>query len=685
MLLLGVFAGQAIRQAATTSATNDEPPHLAAGYAYLRWHDYRLNVEHPPLVKKMAALPLLAMRVWPPEVELGPEDLAPTGSPSLRRTKALWTAALARTPYQWAFGNQFLYGIRDETLQRLSVAERWTVPTVTRLAPGDYWNDAAALLFRGRLPIVGLGVGLGLLIFLCARQLFGPPGAFLALGLYAFDPNMIANSAVVTTDVGVTLGIFGAMYFLWRCCRVLRVRDALLMAAFFGLAFAAKFSSVLLLPMATLAVLIRVLDRTPWPVRGRREALLATPLARLAGAAALLVIGVGSAYLTLWAAYDFRFSAARDPFQAARAESLLRVPPDPNLPREPGHFPIEGNIRRMAALAASPDGSRAAPDPRRAQEAALGVGGQLALLAARHHLVPEAYLQGLVVAHINSAARPSFLRGEVSNVGFRSYFLWTFLLKTPLVTLAAIVGAGVLAVARRGAVGTPPAWPFLTIPIFVYYAVALGWTLNIGHRHLLPIYPFLFVWCGSLGALWGRVPLQARPWAAALSLAVIITNANVVFAPPWRPALIPPHHLAYFNELAGGPRNGHRSLVDANLDWGQDLGRVKDWLDARGIVEPINLSYFGMADPLYHGIPHVNLPGGFLLEPRQPLARGPDGRVSIPGVRIPGHLVVSATNLAAPYMPPEERALWREFLAHARPVGTIGYSLFVFSLGGDPR
>ena len=165
--------------------------------------------------------------------------------------------------------------------------------------------------------------------------------------------------------------------------------------------------------MATLAVLFRAIAQTPWPVGGRREAQLGTPLARLAAAAAMLVIGVGSAYLTLWAAYDFRFSAARDPFEAARAESLLRVPPDPILPRQPGHFPLEWNIRRMAALAASPGETVAATDLRQAQDAALGVGGQLALLAARYHLFPEAYLQGLVLARINSAARPSFLRGDV--------------------------------------------------------------------------------------------------------------------------------------------------------------------------------------------------------------------------------------------------------------------------------
>jgi len=175
--LCGVFAAQAIWVAATTSATNDEPPHLAAGYTYLRWHDYRLNVEHPPLVKKLAALPLLAARVWPPDLDLTRADLeAGASSPSLRRAKLLWTAALARTPYQWAFGNQLLYGVRDEVLARVPADERWTVPTTIRLEARDFLNDGDRLLFLGRLPIIGLGVLLGILIFAWARQLWGRAG-----------------------------------------------------------------------------------------------------------------------------------------------------------------------------------------------------------------------------------------------------------------------------------------------------------------------------------------------------------------------------------------------------------------------------------------------------------------------------------------------------------------------------
>ena len=74
-------------------------------------------------------------------------------------------------------------------------------------------------------------------------------------------------------------------------------------------------------------------------------------------------------------------------------------------------------------------------------------------------------------------------------------------------------------------------------------------------------------------------------------------------------------YLAYFNELAGGPRNGYRSLVDSNLDWGQDLRNLKRWLREREIEEPINLCYFGMADPRFYQIRHVKMPGGYELEP----------------------------------------------------------------------
>src|SRR5207247_9448862 len=92
------------------------------------------------------------------------------------------------------------------------------------------------------------------------------------------------------------------------------------------------------------------------------------------------------------------------------------------------------------------------------------------------------------------------------------------------------------------------------------------------------------------------------------------------------------------------------------------------------------LSLFGLADPLYHGIPHVNLPGGYPFEPRLGFTRDAQGRVDVLGARRPGYLAISATNLVGVYMSPAERAAWQAFLADATFVDPVAYSIFVYRL-----
>jgi hypothetical protein len=129
---------------------------------------------------------------------------------------------------------------------------------------------------------------------------------------------------------------------------------------------------------------------------------------------------------------------------------------------------------------------------------------------------------------------------------------------------------------------------------------------------------------------------------------------------------IHPHYLAYFNELAGGPANGYRLVVDASLDWGQDLKGLKAWMD-RNAVPRIKLSYFGTADPEYYGIQCDQLPG-YMPPPPPKLHRS---------VR-PGDVVaVSATNLQGVYLDPEVLPLM-ELLRARRPVAMIGYAILVY-------
>jgi hypothetical protein len=267
---------------------------------------------------------------------------------------------------------------------------------------------------------------------------------------------------------------------------------------------------------------------------------------------------------------------------------------------------------------------------------------------------------------------PSFLLGEYSKIGFHRYFFYAFLLKTPLPAMLLIMTSLILALARRPAENR--SLPFLIAAAGLYFAVAVSSHLNIGQRHLLPIYPFLYVLAGSLALEWARFQRPARTVTAALVLLWIAVSSQIVFFPlnhrMWQK--VAPHYLAYFNELAGGPGNGYKKLVDSNLDWGQDLRSLKLWLDERKITGPIYLCYFGMADPRYYGILHFNLPGGCSFEPQQHFD------VLKPG----GLIAISATNLQGVYLSQTDRDAWRRILEHSVPVDTIGYSIFIYKFLG---
>jgi hypothetical protein len=217
------------------------------------------------------------------------------------------------------------------------------------------------------------------------------------------------------------------------------------------------------------------------------------------------------------------------------------------------------------------------------------------------------------------------------------FFPLAFCWKTPVALLAALL-AGLVVLARRGKVGAArwrarlTAIAPLLVLFTVYWAFALTSKLDIGHRHILPVYPPLFILAGGLAA-----PGVFAGWRRGAIVGGLV--AGLLFAN----ARIAPHYLAFFNVLAGGPANGHRLLVDSSLDWGQDLPGLARWLREhnRGpAAVPVFLSYFGTGDPDYYGIRATRLPfmNGFKLPPRWYEPRG-------------GLYCVSATMLEEDYSP----------------------------------
>jgi hypothetical protein len=206
-----------------------------------------------------------------------------------------------------------------------------------------------------------------------------------------------------------------------------------------------------------------------------------------------------------------------------------------------------------------------------------------------------------------SRARGAFMSGEHSVTGWVSFFPFALLIKSTLPLLVICAGgifAATAAGARQLTATTARAWAIRLRPLtplaalfVVYWATSLTSHLNIGHRHILPTYPVMFIAAGWLG----RWLDWRRPLACATLAVLLIWHATE----SW---LIRPHYLAYFNQIIGGPANGWRHLVDSSLDWGQDLPGLKRWLDRNAPREPVFLSYFGTGDPAYEGIKATLMP-----------------------------------------------------------------------------
>ncbi|MBK5259812.1 MAG: glycosyltransferase family 39 protein [Thermoanaerobaculia bacterium] len=593
--ILAVFAALALVGAAGNSPTSDELTHLAAGRSYLATGDFRLNREHPPLLKAIAALPLIATPLFPDPVR---------ASDAHTRMREAWGHAATDNAPQWRFGRIFFFGVTDEALARENGGTNdGFVPTAS-FGQADFINRTGRLFFRARAMMVLLGVLLGALIFVWSRELWGAAGGVVSLMLFAFDPNFIAHAALVTTDAGVTLFMTATAYFFWRAIRGGRRRESILFAISFALALLSKFSAVLLIPIVIAIVLLS------------RE--------RIARAAALAALAVITAIGAIWIAYGFR---AGDRVDVGSA--------------------IHDRAARRAALEAFPSGIRQEDVDRLRTDAPLSALERAVVFADRVNLLPETYLHGFAVTAATSIGRPSFINGRFSFAGFRDYFFWTTIYKLPVITLLAIAAG--LAIGWR-----TEARVFILAPIVIYLGFAIWSRMNIGHRHILPIFPFVYVLCGSLGPY-----IAAKKKLAIVAGLILAVSANVVFLP--RPASLIGHHLSYVNELGGGPLEGYRVVTDSNFDWGQDLKRLGEWLRAHEVREPVNLVYFGNADPAYYGIRYHNL-----RPARLPV--------------VPGYLAVSTIDYLGVLFAADQRRYWEGFVerTEAKLVGRAGYSILIF-------
>ena len=584
LLVVLLLAGQFILGYASAwnkSPAYDEPAHLFAGYTYLKTGDFRMMPSHPPLAEMLAALPLLLCDVNMP-------DIHSPGSPAAEA---------------WDHGSQY---------DRYRLATDWLYHS---------GNDPDQLMRVARLPMLLLTALGGLGLFLITRRGLGATGGLVALCLWTFSTTMLAHGRWVTTDLPVAVFFLLATYSFWRLIGCLSVRRFVVAALWTSALFVTKFSAGLFVPVAILLVALRVgrgqelhlwLGRRGWQLGtahqyGRRAACTL---------AACLPLGM-VAVLVIWACFGFRYSGPRqDGFHYAVYGA------------ERFEGPAEDAWHRLAADArGEPSGAR-----------------RLILLAAEHRLLPEAYLYGALYTLKSAEGRFAYLRGQIGTEGWWYYFPYVFAVKTPLpLLMLGLVGAvGWVGMARsaqpkaRGA-AEELLWPGL-IFLVVYGAASLFSSLNIGHRHLLPVYPFLFVL--AAGSVWLLRQPARRPARLLVGLLLALQAASSLRAYP--------HYLSHFNLLAGGPARGWRHLSDSNVDWGQDLIHLRRYLEAHPQLLPagerLKLAYFGTADPEYYLGPVEHLPSWPFM-PAEDMTEV-----------TPGWYAISVTQLTELYLP--ERGPW---------------------------
>jgi 4-amino-4-deoxy-L-arabinose transferase-like glycosyltransferase len=556
LLACAALAAQLALSSSRQSQTGDEGCHLFAGYRYWTRADFGLNPEHPPLLKLVAAIPLLGRPLaLPPEAE---------GS---SKTDCFFGAA------------DFLYK-----------------------------NDADRLLFRARMAASAFTLLLAACVFLAADRFFGLGAAAIALALFAVEPSILAHGALVTTDMAVTCGIFAATYTFARYAEHPSILRLLACGLAAGCALVSKHSGILVLPiLAALAGGEILLDRE---VGWRKRAL------RLI--AALLAIGL-MCWALMWAVYGFRFHARPGP-------------------------------RRM-----SPSLTEFAPRD--------SWQGAMILAAARRRLLPESYLYGLADVAIiatSSAGRPMFLLGTVHPSGRWFYFPVTFAIKSTLPLLALLAATPLVRLRARRA------WLYLAIPPAVFLGVlSTTSNLNIGIRHMLPLYPFLMALAAGTAWKLGQRSRVAAAVVAALLLLHVASSARAF-----------PNYLPYSNEAWGGVDGTYKVLTDSNVDWGQGLKAAKRYIDAHRITE-CWFAYFPrvVIDPAYYGIPCRSLPS-FFMKVTVPAKLAGIPFDAVPRV-IHGPVLIGATELSGALWGPGEMNPYEAF-RRMRPSALIAGSILVF-------
>ncbi len=590
---------------AITSVWNDSPivdeiPHIGAGYSYVQKGDFRLNPEHPPLVKDLTGLALSLSRGW-----LNINDSA--------FNTQFWTSDING---QWNFGRNLLF---------------------------NSGNNAILMTRVAKFPMLLFFIFSAIIIFHWTRKLYGDKAALIATFLFSFSPTVLAHSRFVTTDVPALFGVLLGTYFFIEFLKHQTKKNFVLAVIAFGIAQLTKFSLFLLNPLFfVIAVAWGLIHST------RSGQVFHDKIYSIAKTLFLTGIIIVLGYLAIvWPVYGLHTS--NYPPEKQRAETIY-------------HLNSYGNRSIADKVIWASD----KPYIRSLTHYGLGV---------------------LMVTQRSIGGNTTYFLGEIEKNAWKKYFPIVYFIKEPLAFWGLVITALMAIITQvkslKLKVKSINNWTkdhftefAMLVWLAIYWYASITANLNIGVRHLLPTYGFvLILLSGQLSKIIEKWKLKIEN----LNPKIKVTSILIFGLMGWyllENLRIFPHYLTYFNQTAllrpswaseGQVGGGHLYVVDSNIDWGQDVKRLADWVD-KNKISKISLDYFGWADAGYYlRNKYIWINSGRYKNAREFLADNPEG----------GYIAVSKSFFMSSREKPETSYAW---LDSYTPVTDIGNSIFVWHI-----
>ena len=360
------------------------------------------------------------------------------------------------------------------------------------------------------------------LVFFWSRSLYGFVPGIASLILFVFDPNIIAYSQLVTTDIYATGTILFACYGIWKFANTRRLCDGILSTFTLGLSEIAKYTSIVLLPLFILALVLHDLPAQLSAYKEKGVKAIVQYLGQLA-----LYVALACMFIFVFINMGLLFNRSFIPLNQYDFQSQT--------------FKLLQNMRIVQDIRVP---------------------------------FPYPYLQGLDRVIFNERTGENFgniyLLGQLrAGQGFTGYYFVASALKVPIATqIAIIAGVTVYVLSEQRKKLFFRNEIFLLVPV-AFYTVYFNFFYNaqIGFRYYIVVFPLLYVFAGGLFANWPKFSAKQKTAGFMLTVYLIVSVLSYY-----------PYYLSYFNELVWDRKYAYKFLADLNLDWGQGAYYLQTYL-----------------------------------------------------------------------------------------------------------